>query len=183
MAALRQIAFYGKGGIGKSTTSQNTLAALVDLGQKILIVGCERVLGGRRLADAPLAVKSNLSQSGHGLPFRLASSCSGRKSPPQQTYVEQLACQPRRGVRSVVFIPSIQRVASSHDYRRAAFVMCGEVDKDRQRLSYRGGQSSAPARSITCRRNRVLVWSAVSSATSRCNAAIASSYRPSRNST
>ncbi|MBY5399447.1 nitrogenase reductase, partial [Rhizobium leguminosarum] len=30
MAALRQIAFYGKGGIGKSTTSQNTLAALVD---------------------------------------------------------------------------------------------------------------------------------------------------------
>ncbi|WP_366141107.1 hypothetical protein, partial [Sulfuricurvum sp.] len=25
-ASLRQIAFYGKGGIGKSTTSQNTLA-------------------------------------------------------------------------------------------------------------------------------------------------------------
>ncbi|AHF88014.1 nitrogenase reductase (plasmid) [Rhizobium leguminosarum bv. trifolii WSM1689] len=41
MAALRQIAFYGKGGIGKSTTSQNTLAALVELGQKILIVGCD----------------------------------------------------------------------------------------------------------------------------------------------
>ena len=40
MAKLRQIAFYGKGGIGKSTTSQNTLAALSDLGQKILIVGC-----------------------------------------------------------------------------------------------------------------------------------------------
>jgi len=26
MTALRQIGFYGKGGIGKSTTSQNTLA-------------------------------------------------------------------------------------------------------------------------------------------------------------
>jgi nitrogenase iron protein NifH len=38
MTALRQIGFYGKGGIGKSTTSQNTLAALVELGQKILIV-------------------------------------------------------------------------------------------------------------------------------------------------
>ncbi len=41
MAALRQIAFYGKGGIGKSTTSQNTLAALAEMGQKILIVGCD----------------------------------------------------------------------------------------------------------------------------------------------
>ncbi|WP_281053255.1 AAA family ATPase [Rhizobium ruizarguesonis] len=41
MAALRQIAFYGKGGIGKSTTSQNTLAALVELGQKILIADCD----------------------------------------------------------------------------------------------------------------------------------------------
>ncbi|MGO8912458.1 MAG: ArsA-related P-loop ATPase, partial [Bradyrhizobium sp.] len=40
MAALRQIAFYGKGGIGKSTTSQNTLAALAQMGHKILIVGC-----------------------------------------------------------------------------------------------------------------------------------------------
>src|ERR1039457_7602387 len=39
MAKLRQIAFYGKGGIGKSTTSQNPLAALADLGQQILIVG------------------------------------------------------------------------------------------------------------------------------------------------
>ncbi|MCL8381068.1 nitrogenase reductase, partial [Xanthobacter aminoxidans] len=37
MASLRQIAFYGKGGIGKSTTSQNTLAALTELGQRILI--------------------------------------------------------------------------------------------------------------------------------------------------
>ena len=40
MAKLRQIAFYGKGGIGKSTTSQNTLAALAQMGQKILFVLC-----------------------------------------------------------------------------------------------------------------------------------------------
>ena len=46
---LRQIAFYGKGGIGKSTTSQNTLAALVDLGQKILIVGCDPKADSTRL--------------------------------------------------------------------------------------------------------------------------------------
>jgi nitrogenase iron protein NifH len=49
MGKLRQIAFYGKGGIGKSTTSQNTLAALVELGQKILIVGCDPKADSTRL--------------------------------------------------------------------------------------------------------------------------------------
>ncbi|MFD2181989.1 nitrogenase iron protein [Rhodoplanes azumiensis] len=49
MSSLRQIAFYGKGGIGKSTTSQNTLAALVEMGQKILIVGCDPKADSTRL--------------------------------------------------------------------------------------------------------------------------------------
>ncbi|WP_425090876.1 nitrogenase iron protein [Tropicimonas sp. S265A] len=49
MSELRQIAFYGKGGIGKSTTSQNTLAALVELQQKILIVGCDPKADSTRL--------------------------------------------------------------------------------------------------------------------------------------
>ena len=47
--SLRQIAFYGKGGIGKSTTSQNTLAALSEMGQKILIVGCDPKADSTRL--------------------------------------------------------------------------------------------------------------------------------------
>ena len=46
---LRQIAFYGKGGIGKSTTSQNTLAALAEMGQRILIVGCDPKADSTRL--------------------------------------------------------------------------------------------------------------------------------------
>jgi len=49
MAKLRQVAFYGKGGIGKSTTSQNTLAALSEMGQKILIVGCDPKADSTRL--------------------------------------------------------------------------------------------------------------------------------------
>jgi nitrogenase iron protein NifH len=49
MASLRQIDFYGKGGIGKSTTSQNTLAALAQMGQKILIVGCDPKADSTRL--------------------------------------------------------------------------------------------------------------------------------------
>ena len=49
MSVPRQIAFYGKGGIGKSTTSQNTLAALAELDQKILIVGCDPKADSTRL--------------------------------------------------------------------------------------------------------------------------------------
>jgi nitrogenase iron protein NifH len=67
MTALRQIAFYGKGGIGKSTTSQNTLAALVDLGQKILIVGCDPKADSTRLilhAKAQDTVLSLAAESG-----------------------------------------------------------------------------------------------------------------------
>jgi nitrogenase iron protein NifH len=38
---MRQVAFYGKGGIGKSTTQQNTAAALASLGNSIMVVGCD----------------------------------------------------------------------------------------------------------------------------------------------
>ncbi|MGB3518072.1 MAG: nitrogenase iron protein [Elainellaceae cyanobacterium] len=46
---MRQIAFYGKGGIGKSTTSQNTLAAMAEMGQRIMIVGCDPKADSTRL--------------------------------------------------------------------------------------------------------------------------------------
>ncbi|MGD1951039.1 MAG: AAA family ATPase, partial [Leptolyngbyaceae cyanobacterium] len=46
---MRQIAFYGKGGIGKSTTSQNTLAAMAEQGQRIMIVGCDPKADATRL--------------------------------------------------------------------------------------------------------------------------------------
>ena len=62
MGKLRQIAFYGKGGIGKSTTSQNTLAALAEMGQRILIVGCDpkadstRLILNAKMQDTVLAL-------------------------------------------------------------------------------------------------------------------------------
>ncbi|MEO0536290.1 MAG: nitrogenase iron protein [Cyanobacteria bacterium P01_A01_bin.123] len=45
---MRQIAFYGKGGIGKSTTSQNTIAGMADT-QRIMIVGCDPKADSTRL--------------------------------------------------------------------------------------------------------------------------------------
>ncbi|MGZ3488345.1 MAG: nitrogenase reductase, partial [Isosphaeraceae bacterium] len=32
---MRKVAVYGKGGIGKSTTTQNTVAALAEMGRKV----------------------------------------------------------------------------------------------------------------------------------------------------
>lgn len=38
---MRKIAFYGKGGIGKSTSCANICAALSVLGEKVLQIGCD----------------------------------------------------------------------------------------------------------------------------------------------
>ncbi len=46
---MRQIAFYGKGGIGKSTTQQNTMAALAHMGNRVMIVGCDPKADSTRL--------------------------------------------------------------------------------------------------------------------------------------
>ncbi len=41
MTKIRNIAIYGKGGIGKSTTSSNISAALSEEGYKIMQIGCD----------------------------------------------------------------------------------------------------------------------------------------------
>ncbi|MGZ8460299.1 MAG: nitrogenase iron protein [Candidatus Deferrimicrobiaceae bacterium] len=46
---MRQLAIYGKGGIGKSTTTQNTVAGLAALGKKCMIVGCDPKADSTRL--------------------------------------------------------------------------------------------------------------------------------------
>lgn len=46
---MRKIAIYGKGGIGKSTTTQNTVAGLVEAGKKVMVVGCDPKADSTRL--------------------------------------------------------------------------------------------------------------------------------------
>lgn len=52
----KQIAIYGKGGIGKSTTSSNIAAAMAKMGKRVMLVGCDpkedstlSLRGGRQL--------------------------------------------------------------------------------------------------------------------------------------
>jgi len=46
---MRQIAIYGKGGIGKSTTTQNLVAGLAEAGKHVMIVGCDPKADSTRL--------------------------------------------------------------------------------------------------------------------------------------
>ena len=57
---MRKIAIYGKGGIGKSTTTQNTVAGLVEAGKKIMVVGCDPKADSTRLLLNGLAQKTVL---------------------------------------------------------------------------------------------------------------------------
>ncbi len=57
---MRKIAIYGKGGIGKSTTTQNTVAGLAEMGKNVLVVGCDPKADSTRLLLGGLAQKTVL---------------------------------------------------------------------------------------------------------------------------
>ncbi|MCZ0861344.1 MAG: nitrogenase iron protein [Methanocorpusculum sp.] len=57
---MRQVAIYGKGGIGKSTTTQNTVAALAEAGRKVMVVGCDPKADSTRLLLNGLCQKTVL---------------------------------------------------------------------------------------------------------------------------
>ena len=57
---MRQVAIYGKGGIGKSTTTQNLTAGLAEMGKKIMVVGCDPKADSTRLLLGGLAQVSVL---------------------------------------------------------------------------------------------------------------------------
>jgi len=57
---IRQVAIYGKGGIGKSTTTQNLTAGLAASGKKIMVVGCDPKADSTRLLLGTLAQRTVL---------------------------------------------------------------------------------------------------------------------------
>jgi Nitrogenase subunit NifH (ATPase) len=58
--SMRQVAIYGKGGIGKSTTTQNTVAALAEAGKHVMVVGCDPKADATRLLLHGLCQKTVL---------------------------------------------------------------------------------------------------------------------------
>ncbi|NTV61595.1 MAG: nitrogenase iron protein [Chlorobiaceae bacterium] len=57
---MRKVAIYGKGGIGKSTTTQNTVAGLAEMGKKVMVVGCDPKADSTRLLLGGLQQKTVL---------------------------------------------------------------------------------------------------------------------------
>lgn len=86
---MRRIAFYGKGGIGKSTTSANVTAALSERGLKVMQIGCDPksdstklLLGGKdittvldTLREGKEPVLSDIVKEGYG--GSLCVECGG----------------------------------------------------------------------------------------------------------
>ncbi|HEX2959160.1 MAG TPA: nitrogenase iron protein [Chitinispirillaceae bacterium] len=57
---MRKVAIYGKGGIGKSTTTQNTVAGLAEAGKNVMVVGCDPKADSTRLLLGGLAQRTVL---------------------------------------------------------------------------------------------------------------------------
>jgi nitrogenase iron protein NifH len=83
---MRQVAFYGKGGIGKSTTQQNTAAALASLDKELMIVGCD-----------PKADCTRLLLSGHRQPSVLDTL----RDSPDDVSLESVIAQGYGGTKCV----------------------------------------------------------------------------------
>lgn len=68
MSKIRNIAIYGKGGIGKSTTSSNISAALSEEGYKVMQIGCD-----------PKSDSTNTLRGGQFIPTVLDTLRSGKR--------------------------------------------------------------------------------------------------------
>lgn len=68
MTTTRNIAIYGKGGIGKSTTTSNISAAMAEMGLRVIQIGCD-----------PKSDSTNNLRGGKSIPSVLDAIRSGRK--------------------------------------------------------------------------------------------------------
>lgn len=69
---MTRFAFYGKGGIGKSTTAANVAAALAESGKTVMLIGCDpKADSTSLLRDEPVETVLNLLRQKHKSELKL----------------------------------------------------------------------------------------------------------------
>lgn len=118
---LRQIAIYGKGGIGKSTTTQNLTAGLAQLGKNILVVGCDPKADSTRLLLGGLAQKTvldTLRERGQNVPLDsiMKNGFSGIKCVESGGPEPGVGCAGRGIITSISMLETLGAYTSDLDY-------------------------------------------------------------------
>lgn len=118
---MRQVAIYGKGGIGKSTTTQNLTAGLGEMGKKIMIVGCDPKADSTRLVLGGLAQKTvldTLREEGEDieLDYILKSGYSGIKCVESGGPEPGVGCAGRGIITSITMLEQLGAYTEDLDY-------------------------------------------------------------------
>ena len=118
---MRQVAIYGKGGIGKSTTTQNLTAGLAEMGKKIMIVGCDPKADSTRLVLGGLAQKTvldTLREEGEDidLDFVLKTGYAGIKGVESGGPEPGVGCAGRGIITSINLLEQLGAYDSDLDY-------------------------------------------------------------------
>ena len=128
---MRKIAVYGKGGIGKSTTTSNISAALADMGYRVLQIGCDpkadstkNLMHGKKITSVLDAIRGkgegNITP---GMCFSRDTAVSGAWKPE-----DRLRASAVQAVESSPPLKSWRRSALTRSAGRISFfTMCWET--------------------------------------------------------
>lgn len=119
---MRQIAIYGKGGIGKSTTTQNLAAALAEEGRKLMIIGCDpkadstRLILGRMLKQTVLDTMRSQEEEDVTLDEILSTGFQGIKAVESGGPEPGIGCAGRGIVTAINLLENLGAYQSDLDY-------------------------------------------------------------------
>ncbi|MFA5319807.1 MAG: nitrogenase iron protein [Candidatus Omnitrophota bacterium] len=129
---MRKIAIYGKGGIGKSTTTQNTVAGLAEMGKRVMVVGCDPKADSTRLLLGGLAqrtVLDTLREEGEDveLDYVMKSGYSGVRCVESGGPEPGVGCAGRGIITAINLLEQLGAYDSRHNLDYAFYDVLGDV--------------------------------------------------------